>query len=133
MAISAPSDNEMRVREPRVHRFESTRSRAAERRPDARRSDLDRLLALIERRSLSILELRLLLELEEGAATIPQLAETLDRDPRDVLAAGRRLADVGFVRRRSIGPERHGLYSIARPGLMTLRPLLTAVGRSTAH
>jgi hypothetical protein len=105
----------------------------AHRRSDAIRADLDRLLALIERRSLSILELRLLLQLEEGAATIPQLAQTLDRDAGDVLAAGRRLAGLGFVRRRSIGPQRQGLYSIARPGLLTLRPLLTAVGRSTAH
>jgi predicted transcriptional regulator len=95
--------------------------------------DLDRLLELIDRRELSILELRLLLQLEEGAATIPQLAESLDRDPSDVLAAGRRLAGFGFVRRSSIGPERRGLYGIARPGLMTLRPLLTAVGRSTGH
>jgi predicted transcriptional regulator len=98
---------------------------------NATSDDLDRLLALIDRRELSILELRLLLQLEEGAATIPQLAETLDRDPSDVLAAGRRLAGLGFVRRRSIGPGRQGLYGIARPGLMTLRPLLTAAGRAT--
>jgi predicted transcriptional regulator len=91
--------------------------------------DLGRLLALIDRRELSILEMRLLLQLADGAATVPQLAEALDRDPSDVLAAGRRLADLGFVRRRSIGPRRQGLYSIARPGLMTIRPLLTAVGR----
>ena len=95
--------------------------------------DLDRLLALIDRRELSILELRLLLQLEEGAATIPQLASALDRDPSDLLAAGRRLSGLGFIHRRSIGPARQGLYSISRPGLMTLRPLLTAVGGPTGY
>jgi predicted transcriptional regulator len=96
-------------------------------------SELDRLLELIDRRGLSILELRLLLQLEEGTATIPELAEILDRDPSDVLAAGRRLADLGLARRRAIGRERQGLYGIARPGLIALRPLLTAAGRSADH
>ena len=96
---------------------------------DETSDDLDRLLALIDRRELSILELRLLLQLEDGAATVRQLALMLDRDPSDVLAAGRRLAGLGFVRRRAVGPERQGLYDIARPGLLALRPLLTAAGR----
>jgi hypothetical protein len=100
---------------------------------DKTSGDLDRLLGLIDRRELSILELRLLLQLAEGPATIPQLAETLDRNSSDVLAAGRQLVGVGFVRRRSIGRERQGLYGIARTGLLELRPLLTAVGRFTVH
>src|SRR4051794_844651 len=92
-------------------------------------NDLDRLLELIDRRTLSVLELRLLLQLEAGAATVPQLAQALERESRDALAAVRRLAERGFVQRRSIGPHRERLYCIARPGIVTIRPLLTAVDR----
>jgi predicted transcriptional regulator len=113
-------------------RTSARRRRAVPAATQSTRVDLDRLLDLIERRTLSVLELRLLLQLEAGAATVPELAETLERETKDVLAAVRRLAQRGFVQRRSIGSHRQGLYCIARPGIVTIRPLLTAVDRSTA-
>jgi hypothetical protein len=94
---------------------------------DLARLQLDRLLQLVERRPLSILELRLLLRLNDGEATIPQLSDELGHDVSDVVSAASRLTNRGFVRRRSIGRHRRGMFSIARPGLVTVRPLLTAV------
>lgn len=93
------------------------------------RIELDLVLALIERRALSALELRMLLRLHAGQASIRRLAETLGRDTTEVLLAAERLTDRGFARRLWQGPDRQAVYSIGRPGILTIEPLLTAAGR----
>jgi DNA-binding MarR family transcriptional regulator len=87
---------------------------------------LDRLLALVERRALSALELRILLHLLDGELTVLQLAEALDRSPTDVVLATRRLSRGGFARRRSSGPTREPVFSSTPAGALAVRPLLTA-------
>ncbi len=91
--------------------------------------ELDLVLSLIERRSLSALELRLLLQLHTGQASVRQLADQLGRDNTEVLLAAERLTGRGFARRLWVGPDREAIYSIGKPGILAIEPLLTAAGR----
>jgi hypothetical protein len=92
------------------------------------RAALDRLLELVGRRRLSAAELRILLQLVDREAGIPELAEALDQRPIDVRRCGRRLSARGLVSWRHAGPLKHTQLTITPAGVATVRALLTAAG-----
>ena len=104
----------------------SDRDPARGRLDNAVRGRLDRVLQLIERRPMSALELRILLRLVDGQATVPALAEALERPTTEVWVAARDLARRGFAVRRSDGPGCESVYATTRTGVTTIRPLMTA-------
>jgi DNA-binding MarR family transcriptional regulator len=89
---------------------------------------LDRLLELVGRRRLSAAELRILLQLVEREAGIPELAEALDQRPVDIRRCGRRLSARGLVSWRHAGPLKRTHLAITPAGMETVRALLTAAG-----
>lgn len=90
---------------------------------------LDRILELLERRGLSVTEMRVLLALHEREATIADLAEQLGQRSGATWRAGRALSARGLARWHQVGRRRRTAVAITPAGLVTLRPFLTAAGR----
>jgi DNA-binding MarR family transcriptional regulator len=89
---------------------------------------LDDLLARIERRNLSPMELRVLLWLAEREATPVELREAL-RGPTGAISHATRCLDMrGLIRRRfERGPRSRFVLSITTAGLLALQPLVQRV------
>jgi len=85
---------------------------------------------LLERRRLSATELRVLLELIDRNATLPELAKALDLRPLEIRRASRRLTMRGLVRWRHVGKRSETTLAITAAGLATTRALLTAASES---
>jgi DNA-binding MarR family transcriptional regulator len=101
-------------------------SRPSERATLAAGATLDRVLELVERRSLSATELRVLLALLDRGGSLPDLAETLDRSPDEITRAGRSLSMRGLIRWHHVGRRKQSRLEITSSGLTTVRALLTA-------
>jgi hypothetical protein len=89
---------------------------------------LDRILELLERRGLSVTELRVLLALHEREATIADLAEQLGQRSGATWRASRALSARGLARWHQVGRRKKSAVAITAAGLVTIRPFLTAVG-----
>jgi DNA-binding transcriptional ArsR family regulator len=89
---------------------------------------LDDLLARIERRNFSPMELRVLLWLAEREATPAELREAL-RGPAGAISHATRCLDMrGLIRRRfERGPRSRFVLSITTAGLLSLQPLVQRV------
>ncbi|MGH8573115.1 MAG: hypothetical protein ACREX8_11160 [Gammaproteobacteria bacterium] len=89
---------------------------------------LDDLLARIERRALSPLELRVLLWLAEREATPSELRDAL-RGPTGAISHASRCLDMrGLIRRRfERGPRSRFVLSITPAGLLALQPLVQRI------
>jgi len=93
---------------------------------------LDRVLELVERRGLSVTELRVLLALLGRGARLSDLAEALDQRPNEITRAGRSLSMRGLTRWHHVGRRKETRLEITSSGLTTVRALLTAVGAPAA-
>jgi DNA-binding MarR family transcriptional regulator len=100
--------------------------------PPVAQATLDRLLELVERRGLSVTELRVLLALLDRGARLSDLAEALDQRPNEITRAGRSLSMRGLTRWHHAGRRKETRLEITSSGLTTVRALLTAVGAPAA-
>jgi DNA-binding MarR family transcriptional regulator len=88
---------------------------------------VDDLLAALEGRDLSPLELRLLLRLADGEATPSALGDFLHAEIAPNTGVIRRLDMRGLIRRRfEDGPRPRFVFSITPAGLLVLAPLVDA-------
>jgi DNA-binding MarR family transcriptional regulator len=93
--------------------------------------ELDNLLAMLERRHLSPMELRVLLRLSDRGATPSQLAEGLGGPPGAIRYAARSLSMRGLVRRRfESGQTSRFVFDITPEGRLQLDPLLRAIAET---
>jgi DNA-binding MarR family transcriptional regulator len=90
---------------------------------------LDRLLELLERRRLSIAELRMLLALLDSDVPGAELAYVFGRRSVEIRRAAARLDARGLLRWRHDAGSREPAFAITPAGLAMIRPLLTAVGK----
>lgn len=88
---------------------------------------LDALLALLERRELSVTELRFLLAVFHGQTTEGQLVRVLARTNQEVRRLGVRLHLADLVRRSRRQENSERTFAITPRGLATLKPLVTAI------
>jgi len=93
---------------------------------------LDRVLELVERRGLSVTELRVLLALLDRGARLSDLAEALDQRPNEITRAARSLSMRGLTRWHHVGRRKETRLEITSSGLTTVRALLTAVDAPAA-
>jgi DNA-binding MarR family transcriptional regulator len=107
-------------------------SRRSDRATLAAGATLDRVLELVERRKLSAIELRVLLALLDRGASLPDLAEALDRSPDEITRAGRSLSVRGLIRWHHVGRRKQSRLEITSSGLTTVRALLTAADATSA-
>ena len=92
---------------------------------------LDKLLAMLERRHLSPMELRVLLWLSERRAPPSELAEGLGGSPGAIRYAARSLSMRGLVRRRfECGQTSRFVFEITPAGHLQLDPLLRALAET---
>jgi DNA-binding MarR family transcriptional regulator len=90
------------------------------------RTEIDRVLEVLERRGLSLGELRLLLGLLDREAGLAELGEALGKPVRDISRTGNRLARRGLVRRYHVGSRYETRLTATKQGRATARALLEA-------
>lgn len=93
-------------------------------------NEMDRVLEVLERRGLSLGELRLLFRLLDREASLAELGEALGKPASDVWRTGNRLARRGLVRWYHVGPRDETRLTISRAGRATVRALLAAAERA---
>jgi DNA-binding MarR family transcriptional regulator len=87
------------------------------------RTEIDRVLDVLERRGLSPGELRVLLGLLDREASLAELAEALRRPLSEVRRSGGRLARRGLVRWYHFGRRDETRLTITRDGRATVQAL----------
>ena len=87
---------------------------------------MDRVLEVLERRGLSLGELRLLFRLLDREGSLAELGAALGKPVSDVWQTGNRLARRGLVRWYHVGPRDETRLTITRDGRATVRALLAA-------
>jgi DNA-binding MarR family transcriptional regulator len=90
----------------------------------AERTEIDRVLAMVERRGLAPGELRLLFRLLDREASLTELADALGRQPGEVSRSGGRLARRGLVRWYHVGPRDETRLTITKDGRARVQALL---------
>jgi DNA-binding MarR family transcriptional regulator len=94
------------------------------------RGEMDRVLEVLERRGLSLGELRLLFRLLDREASLAELGEALGKPISDIWRTGNRLARRGLVRWYHVRPRDETRLTITRDGRATARALLAAAERA---
>jgi DNA-binding MarR family transcriptional regulator len=94
------------------------------------RTEIDRLLEVLECRGLSLAELRVLFCLLGREASLAEVAEALGKTPREVSRTGSRLARRGLVRWYHVGPRDETRLTITMNGRVTVQALLAKVERA---
>jgi DNA-binding MarR family transcriptional regulator len=91
--------------------------------PIHERTEIDQVLEVLERRGLSLGELRVLLALLDREASLAELAEGLDKPVGEVWRSGSRLARRGLVRWYHVGPRDQSRLTITVGGRATVQAL----------
>lgn len=91
------------------------------------RTEIDRVLEVLERRGLSPGELRVLLCLLDREASLAELAEALSRPLDEVRRSGGRLTRRGLVRWYHVGRRDETRLTITRDGRATVQALTAEV------
>jgi DNA-binding MarR family transcriptional regulator len=93
---------------------------------------LDGVLELLERGRHSATELRVLLAVvDRREVSIRELAELLGAPPGDLMPAARQLAKRGLLRSWHLARSEQTLFALTAAGLATAQELLTAAGQAT--
>jgi hypothetical protein len=89
---------------------------------------LDRVLAVLAAQRRSAAELRLLVALSERDLTLAEASDRLgDRSPEEIAQTARRLAGARLIRYGLSHQRGETVLSITGAGLVSVRPLLSAV------
>lgn len=91
---------------------------------------MDRVLEVLDRRGLSLGELRLLFRLLDREASLAELGEALGRPVSAVWRAANRLARRGLIRWYHVGPRDETRLTITKDGRATVLALLAAAERA---
>jgi DNA-binding MarR family transcriptional regulator len=92
--------------------------------PSQERTEIDRVLELLERRGLSLGELRLLLRLLDREASLADIGEALDKPISEIWRTAGRLSRRGLVRWYHVRPRDETRLTITKDGRATVQALL---------
>ncbi len=92
--------------------------------PTQERTDIDRMLETLERRGLSLGELRLLLRLLDREGSLADIGEALDKPVSEIWRTAGRLSRRGLVRWSHVRPRDETRLTITKDGRATVQALL---------
>jgi DNA-binding MarR family transcriptional regulator len=92
--------------------------------PTQERAEIDQVLGMLERRGLSLGELRLLLRLFYREGSLADIGEALDKPVSEIWRTAGRLSRRGLVRWYHVRPRDETRLTITKDGRATVRALL---------